>query len=345
MAQQGLPIIKGQDPLGGLRLGLQGFVDARLQSMQGQQAAQQLGQLFPNLNLQGITNPQALQGALQLGLLKQQIAGQTPTPFKVVDQLVGDPKSPTKFSVNQFNQSGQRIGRRFATQEEVLSGVPEGAVTKPTTTKIEKEVIDLQGTLTELRAIEEQFNPDFFTYRGKGRAFFTALAEKAEVPVPKAAQTFLRERSKFFADSKRVFLKFRKFITGVAGGIEEFREIAKATIDPESDSPTQFKAKFESMRDNAIRTSNLLLAIKNSGLEPNKANIKSALSITPLKSIPLKVSPNSTLETLGIQTKAEPDVFINRPFSQGGELPTAISPRTGKRLVFKNGKWVPLEEK
>lgn len=333
MAQQGLPVIQGPDPLGGLRLGLQGLV----QGFQQRQAAQQVGQLFPNLNLQGITNPQALQAATQLGLLQQQIAGRAPTAFKIEEQLIDDPKSPTKFSVIQFNQAGQRIGRRFATQEEVLSGVPEAAVAKPTVAKIEKDVIDLQSTLGELRAIEEQFNPDFFTFRGKGKAFFTALAEKAEIPVGKAAQTFLRDRAKFFADSKRVFLKFRKFITGVAGGIEEFREIAKATIDPEKDSPTQFRAKFESMRDNAIRTSNLLLAIRNSGLEPSKTNIKSVLSVTPLGNIPLQVSPNATLETLGIQ---QPDKLVISPFRQD-DVPTAVSPRTGETLIFKNGRWQP----
>lgn len=71
MAQQGLPIIQGRDPLGGLRLGLQGFVGG----LQQRQAGQQLAQLFPNLNLQGITSPQALQAAGQLGLLQQQQRG------------------------------------------------------------------------------------------------------------------------------------------------------------------------------------------------------------------------------------------------------------------------------
>lgn len=337
MSNGNLPIIQGPDPLGGLRGFFQNLTQAALQQQQQQQAGRQLGQLFPNLNLQGITSPLALNIAANLGIAQ---ATRMPRAFNVVNQLVDDPNSPTKFSVEQFNQAGQSIGRRFATQKEVLQGVPEAAVTKPTVTQIEKDVVDLQGTLTELRAIEEQFNPDFFTFRGKGKAFFTALAEKAEVPVGRAAEQFLKDRSKFFADSKRVFLKFRKFITGVAGGIEEFREIAKATIDPESDSPTQFKAKFESMRDNAIRTSNLLLAIRNSGLEPNKANIKSALSITPLENIPLRIQPNLNLETLGIRP-TDPN-FIVSPFRQDA-APTAVSPKTGQRLILKNGRWVPVK--
>ncbi len=222
--------------------------------------------------------------------------------FKVVDKLVDDPASSTSFSVEQFDQAGNSIGRRSATQKEVLQGVPEGALQKPTQTKIEKDIIDLTTTLAELEAINKQVNDDFLTFRGKGRAFFTGLAEKAEIPVGKAHQQFLSDRTEFFADSKRVFLEFRKFITGVAGGIEEFKEIAKATIDPEKDSPTQFKAKMKSMSDNAKRTRNVLLAMRNSGVDPqNSSNRKRVFSGISLGSIPLDVSPSITLDALQVQ--------------------------------------------
>ena len=75
MAQQGLPIIQGKDPLAGLRQALTGFVGSTLQQAQGQQLGQQLGQLFPSQNFQGITNPLALQAAVQAGLQQQQQQG------------------------------------------------------------------------------------------------------------------------------------------------------------------------------------------------------------------------------------------------------------------------------
>lgn len=177
--------------------------------------------------------------------------------------------------------------------------VQTGDVEKSTKGQIEKDVIDLQTTLGELNQINKDYNEDFFTYRGRGRAYFTAIAEKAEIPIGQAAKQFLSQKTKFFADAKRVFLKFRKFITGVAGGIEEFKEIAKATIDPESDSPTQFQAKMTSMRDNAIRVSNLLLAIRNSGLDTkDKAIFKDAMSLISFTKIPLEVNENITLDDL-----------------------------------------------
>ena len=201
--------------------------------------------------------PKADRTVTEQARLDQLLDRKPPTGFKVVDKLVDDPQSPTGFSVEQFDQAGKSIGRRTATQKEVLQGVPEGALQRPTQTKIEKDIIDLNTTLAELDEIEKQINSDFFTFRGKGKAFFTALGEKLEIPVPQAAKKFLGEKTTFFADSKRVFLKFRKFITGVAGGITEFKEIQKAAIDPEGDSETEFRNKFNSMRYNALRTKNV----------------------------------------------------------------------------------------
>ncbi len=280
------------------------------------------GQLFGDFLL----GQQRQQGALQRVQAKPNIPKQS-------SSVILDPADSSKAIRvrNTFDAQGNitnqvKIGD--ATLAEAIGGVAAEGLQKGTQTKLEKDVIDLQGTLTELGAIEKQFNEDFFTFRGKGRAFFTALGEKAEIPVGKAATQFLKRRTKFFADSKRVFLKFRKFITGVAGGIEEFKEIAKATIDPEKDSPTQFRAKLESMRDNAIRTSNLLLALKNSGLQPTKANIKAAVSLTPLTSIPLEISPDVNLQTLGA---GQSERTIRTPESQAASDEEIIRILQGSR--------------
>lgn len=123
MAQQGLPIIQGQDPLGGLRLGLQGLV----QGFQQRQAGQQLGQLFPNLNLQGITNPQTLQAAAQLGLLQQQQRGdlalQFTKPIAPVSgsfQQITDPQTGQQINALVNPRTGNVI-KKFGAVEEGLS--------------------------------------------------------------------------------------------------------------------------------------------------------------------------------------------------------------------------------
>ncbi|NHX34567.1 hypothetical protein HA388_31695, partial [Escherichia coli] len=78
-------------------------------------------------------------------------------------------------------------------------------MSKPTVTKIEKDVVDLQQTLGELDTINTEFGDrvdDFLTFRGGARKGIAALAEKLEIPIPEAEKQFLEDRTKFFADSK-----------------------------------------------------------------------------------------------------------------------------------------------
>jgi len=276
-------------------------------------------------------SPGAMGQSIQQAIIEQGIQAefQKPTPLRTIS---------TGAVTSIFDPAtGRIVPTEHPSARVPTTTIYTGAIEKSTRGQIEKDVIDLQSTLGELKQIDKEFNPDFFTYRGKGRAYFTALAEKAEIPVSKAAKEFLSKKTKFFADAKRVFLKFRKFITGVAGGIEEFREIAKATIDPESDSPTQFKAKMDSMRDNAVRVSNLLLAIRNSGLDSrDKSVFRNALSLIPFDSIPLEVDQNITLESLVEQ----------KPIDKSNIIPiTATNPQTGERIQSTDGgkTWQPIQ--
>jgi len=287
-------------------------------------ALQRIGGMFQ-------PSPGGMGQSIQQAIIGQKIQTefQKPSPLKTIS--TGEVTSifdPT---------TGQIVPTKHPSSKVPSTTIYTGAVEKSTRGQIEKDVIDLQTTLGELDQINKDYNDDFFTYRGRGKAYFTALAEKAEVPVGQAAKDFLSAKTKFFADAKRVFLKFRKFITGVAGGIEEFKEIAKATIDPESDSPTQFKAKMTSMRDNALRVSNLLLAIRNSGLdETDKSVFRDTLSIIPFDSIPLEVNENITLESLQRQDpKQEP---TQEPI-------TATNPQTGEKIQSVDGgkTWQPIQ--
>ena len=314
----------------------------QMQSRMGQQAQtqSQLGQMFP-----APADPFSLTpGAGQYTGTGELIAEREAEPKTTqASSVITDPNNPDRAIRvrDTFNEQGNLINRQVlgeATLAEKIGGVAAEGLQRGTKTKLENDIIELQGTLAELEAIDKQFDEDFFTYRGRAKTYFTALAEKLEIPVSQAQREFLKRKTKFFADSKRVFLKFRKFITGVAGGIEEFREIAKATIDPEEDSSTQFKSKFDSMRDNAIRTQNVLLAIRNSGLDPNnKAIQRQVFRGLNLKNIPLDVPGTVTLDTL---TKgAKPKELLITPF-QTGATPTATDPRTGKRWILKNNEWI-----
>jgi hypothetical protein len=249
---------------------------------------------------------------------KNIIVGLSPTTGKEVSvvgdappnttlQIVQDPADPDKFKQVLVDEAGNVVKELgLATPKQVKEGVAPDPIESGTKTQLEKQIVDLTSNLQELATIEEQFDPNFFTFRGKIGSGLTAFFEKAEIPTSEGQKEFLAKRSKFFADSKRVFLKFRKFITGVAGGIKEFKEIAKASIDPEKDSPTQFQAKFKSVRDNAIRLKNLMSAIRQSGFEPTEENIKSALNGISIEDIPAETVEGITLDALKEQSlKAE----------------------------------------
>jgi len=283
---------------------------ARIAAFQQQQQQAQQTQLPQGYQGPQVQQPNLVQAGLtgQYGNIAAQMAlqGMAPQQLKTTQasNVIRDPNNPGRaINVrNTFDQQGNLINQQIvgeATLAQAIGGVAAEGLQGGTKTKIETDIIGLQETLTELEAIREQFDPDFFTFRGKGKAFFTDLARQAEIPVGQAQKDFLTRKTKFTADSERVFLKFRKFITGVAGGIQEFNEISKATINPEKGSDIQFQAKFSSMKDNAIRTQNVLLAMKNSGLDiRNPAQRQRVFSGRSLESVPLLVPNNVTLETL-----------------------------------------------
>jgi hypothetical protein len=233
---------------------------------------------------------------------------------KQSESVILDPDDPTRAIRvrNTFDKDGNitnqiKIGE--ATLAEKIGGVASEGLEKSTRGKLEKDIIDLSQTLTELGSLQGRMEPDafggdftfedFFTVPGRVNAKITDIATQLKIPRSEAAKKFLTAKATFGADAKRVFLKFRKFITGVAGGAKEFDEIRKASIDPEKGSSITFKARFESMRDSALRTQNMLLAMRNSGLDPNSAKDRRiAFSGKSINDIPLEVSPDVTIDTL-----------------------------------------------
>ncbi len=273
--------------------------------------------------LTGFNQQQILQGqkfgqAQTLEQIKQFGAASRVQPKTAVSVII-DPEDPNRAIRvrDTFDATGNRINREVigeATLAERIGGVSEAGLQRGTKTKLEKDITDLTITLGELDVISQEFSDEFFTVKGRADAFFSGKALELGIPVPEARKQFLAKKTKFFADAKRVFLVFRKFITGVAGGIEEFKEIAKASIDPEKGSGIEFRSKMQSMKDNAIRTRNVLLAMRNSGLDPaSPGDRRTAFKGRALSSIPLDVSQNVTLDTLGgvstPKTQAEFDVI------------------------------------
>ena len=145
----------------------------------------------------------------------------------------------------------------------VITKGTKGGLAKPTVTAIEKDIIAGQKTIGSLNEAEKIFDPSFLTVEGKGRAFISSQAEKLGFSTDKE---YLEARTKWRNQAKSAFLVYRKWVTGVAGGEKEFKEIAKAFPDPERNSPTEYMANLEQTRSWARATDLWLRETKALGL-------------------------------------------------------------------------------
>ena len=112
--------------------------------------------------------------------------------------------------------------------------------------EIQTKMLELDEKIGGLDEMERTFQPDFLTHPGKIGAYTAAQVQRLGFDNESA---FLDARSKWFSQAKTAFLAYRKSVTGVAGGEKEFKEIAKAFPNPDTDSPTQFTAKLEQVRE------------------------------------------------------------------------------------------------
>lgn len=229
----GLPIIKGQDPLGGLRMFFQNLTQGALQRQQQQQAGQQLGQLFPNLDLQGITDPriQAIAGQLAIAqATRTPQAGFSLSPGQQRFTPSGQPiaQVPVTPQLRAGGLQVSKVGDKTGLPEgTVFQAGPQGKVTiiaKPQTLTIdEQRKRDLIAAGMKPKAISELEKNLTQTVIDKNRAEAEAKLRAGKgilTPEQKISQTNVF-RKEFDALSK----DFRTIR-------DSFERMKAATIDP-----------------------------------------------------------------------------------------------------------------
>lgn len=305
----GIPIIQGKDPLGGLRQFFTGFTGGALEQVRNQQLAQQLGGLFPGQNFQNITDPRALQLVGQLGLQQQAQGAISPDQFTLGpgqqrfaaggQPIAGVKPTITPESESQFTAFlGRKIADGTATpQEETLfeqlTKVPEGTqiftgeIAATTRAKLEQKVVELDDTIATLNDISANIEDVFQTTRGKLRAGGEAFAERvfgvkpatiekglADLGITKEADPEFLERFTTFQTTAFERLNAAiKEITGVAVKDSEVGRISKQTVDPQRDSPTQFRAKLNEVRRIAEAMRKRRLIVLARGKRPIKPEL------------------------------------------------------------------------
>lgn len=108
--------------------------------------------------------------------------------------------------------------------------------------EIANQILDLDKRIGSLDEMSRLFREEFLTFGGKGKAIEARILQKAGF---KTQEEYTQARSRWMAQSKSAFLEYRKWVTGVAGGEKEFKEIAKAFPDPERNSPQEYEANLE----------------------------------------------------------------------------------------------------
>jgi hypothetical protein len=149
-----------------------------------------------------------------------------------------------------------------------------------TKTKIEQDIIEGDFKIESFNEIEKLFKDDYLTYKGQTQAAYEKYAEKLGIPVD---TDYLANRTQWKQEAMTTFLAWRKWVTGVAGGEKEMREIAKSFPDPQRNSPTEFRANLKQARKTTIKLRNRLIMFRSIGIEnPTKEQ----LSKYPIEHVP-----------------------------------------------------------
>ena len=169
------------------------------------------------------------------------------------------------------------LNQKFPSKTGTEVTVNLGTSTK---TKIEQDIIEGDFKIESFNEIEKLFKDDYLTYKGQTQAAYEKYAEKLGIPVD---TDYLANRTQWKQEAMTTFLAWRKWVTGVAGGEKEMREIAKSFPDPQRNSPTEFRANLKQARKTTIKLRNRLIMFRSIGIEnPTKEQ----LSKYPIEHVP-----------------------------------------------------------
>lgn len=182
------------------------------------------------------------------------------------------------------------ITRNLAGSSQSFTVSPDGTVTfqsgkgitpaglqKPTARLLEKKLVFFEETIGDLARIREQFEPDFLTFAGKGRAFLTSLKSKGGLNLTSEEIEFTQKRRRFTQNVNRTFNAYRKEITGAAAAVRELEDIKKAALNVDL-SPVEFTAALDELESEMKRGRRLIRKLLREGVTGNLKDKRSEVS-------------------------------------------------------------------
>lgn len=152
-----------------------------------------------------------------------------------------------------------------------------GGPTKPVTTQIQKEALDLQNALQDLDHVGASFDDFYLTYWGKGYKGLLRQANKLGIPLTQDQRQYIRNHRQLTQSAQEIFNKYRKYITGAQATMNEIEFLKQAMLNPDL-SPEEFKGAYETYRNSIMRALRLRRAITRQGITPDSPEFNSMLN-------------------------------------------------------------------
>lgn len=211
-------------------------------------------------------------------------------PYKEDNQLVeiADPTSPTGTRMvpraQAVNQPGkppnsmtlQSDGKGgFTLVQGRQTGKPDNAgLAQPTVNEIEKEITNNNLRLDRLSTVGQGFKEEYLRFGPQVANWATAKLEKMGVNFDPQTRKQLADYTTFRANAFNDLTRTLKEMSGAAVTPQEADRLLKSIGDPDNDSPTQFKAKYDAtVRSLKLAQARLVYMRKNGIAKENMGNL------------------------------------------------------------------------
>ena len=134
--------------------------------------------------------------------------------------------------------------------------------------KYENEVMHLQSDRSELQQMAQQFDPSFFTYKGKIGASLARIKGRAGIASPED-EKMVASYGNFKQLVEKSMLIWRKTLTGTAGSPQEMAKIEATTLNMDQ-SPAEARASLSRLMGNVQRDIKVRRALLQKGIDPSE---------------------------------------------------------------------------
>lgn len=174
--------------------------------------------------------------------------------YKGLKKMATVPQKPSEADVFEDIETGEQMyvpkgspipkGARLVKSGGIT--INTGDLQKGTRAKLEKDIIEGVHVLSTFNHLKKVYKPEYLTYWGKGKKSVVRQLDAYGIAT-KDQKVFFAGRKAWYTAAKAAFMKYRKWLTGVAGGTKEAEMIATSYPDPDNNTPTEYLANLDAV--------------------------------------------------------------------------------------------------